>query len=485
MKKAKVISLIMALTTLFSVSAPIYAAETTEEYDYSVMPISEVYDDYSTSLISEDDIMLISPNPNAVPDTISVVLNGETIDFTDENGNKVNPQLINDRTMVPLRKIFEVLGATIEWDGDTETVTATTEEKTMKLQINNNVATVITGEETEEITLDAAPVVIEGRTLVPVRFISETLGLKVGWEQETQTVVILDTHIVLEIIKAKAPTFYAMLTEETTPVKTGEVDLDMTATLNYTDAEETANNSNIKLTLNGLFKLAEKAIGLDFDYKITGKGVVYDDMKTEELDNMSMKTVVDMEKAEVYVKSPMLEIGEKLVKETYENSEEIMDMTALQDVSENPEETLQALVDTIFDFVEITPSTYNDTRMLTTLACMFVSDDYVSVSGRTTKTYKYEITSDDVEKIFEGMGVDLGLDQVLSNTKLTVTSKYANGIGTEATFKFTTKIKMDYETVEIELDTKAVANKVNEKVTVKIPAEKDVVLMDEIMSEAQ
>ena len=480
MKKAKVISLIMALTTLFSVSAPVYAAET-EAYDYSVMPIAEVYDDYSTSLISEDDIMLISPNPNQAPDTISVVLNGETIDFTDENGNKVNPQLINDRTMVPLRKIFEVLGATIEWDGDTETVTASTEEKTIKLQINNHVATVITGEETEEITLDAAPVVIEGRTLVPVRFISETLGLKVGWEQETQTVVILDTHIVLEIVKEKAPTFYAMMIEETTPVKTGEVDLDMTATLNYTDAEEKANNSNIKLTLNGLLKLAEKAIGLDFDYKITGKGVVYDDMKAEGLDKMSMETVMDMEKANVYMKSPILEIEDKWVKETYENPEEIMDITALQGVSEKPEETLQALVDTMFDYVELTPATYSEVKMLTAFACKFVSDDYVSVSGRTTKTYKYEISITDVEKIFEEMEVDLGLDEIFSNTKLIVTSKYAEGVATEATFKFTTKIKMDYETVEIAVDTKAVANKINENVTVKIPAEKDVVLIDEIM----
>ena len=474
MKKAKVISLIMALTTLFSVSAPVYATEA-EAYDYSVMPISEVY----------DDTMLISPNPTQVPDTISVVLNGETIDFTDENGNKVNPQLINNRTMVPLRKIFEVLGATIEWDGTTETVTATTEEKIIKLQINNNVATVITGDAVEEILLDSAPVVIDGRTLVPVRFISETLGLKVGWENETQTVVILDTHIVLEIVKEKAPTFYAMLTEETTPVKTGEVDLDMTATLNYTDTEIPSNNSNIKLTLNGLLKLAEKAIGLDFDYKITGKGIVYEDMKTEGVDNISMETVIDMETAEVYVKSPMLEMGDKWVKDVYENPEELTAITSMQGVSENPEETLQALVDTMFDYVEITPSTYDETKMLTTLACLFVSDDYLSVSGRTTKTYKYEITVEDVEKILGGMGLDLGLDEVLSNTKLTFTSKYANGVSTEATFKFTTKIKIDYETLDISVDTKAVANKINEKVTIKIPAEKDVVSIDEIYSEVE
>ena len=208
-------------------------------------------------------------------------------------------------------------------------------------------------------------------------------------------------------------------------------------------------------------------------------------MKAESVDNMSMETIMNMETADMYVKSPMLEIGDKWVKETYENPEEITTIMSMRDAAVDPEETLQTLVDTVFDYAEITPSTYDEVKMLTTFACMFVSDEYISVSGRTTKTYKYEITAADVEKIFAEMGVELGLDQILSNTKLTVTSKYANGVGTEATFKFTTKIKMDYETVEIGVDTKAIANKINENISIKIPAEKDVVTMDEIMSEVQ
>ena len=84
----------------------------------------------------------------------NVILNGEYVDFTDELGNVVEPQLINDRTMVPMRKIFEVFGANVQWDGETETVTAVTEEKVLKLQINNPVAEVISGVsgETEKIT---------------------------------------------------------------------------------------------------------------------------------------------------------------------------------------------------------------------------------------------------------------------------------------------------------------------------------------------
>lgn len=466
MKKTKIVSLVMAITTLFSVSvAPVYAGE------------APAYD-YSTSLISMDDDMYI--NENQIPDTISVVLNGDKIDFTDENGNKVDPQLVNDRTMVPVRKIFEVLGATIEWDGATETVTAKTDEKVMKLQINNNVATVTTGDVVEEITLDAAPVVIDGRTLVPVRFISETLGLKVGWDQMTQTVIIFDTHIVLEIIKEEAPTFYAMLTEDVETVKTGEVDMDMTMTLDYKNAEDKTQNSNVKMVLNGLMKVAEKAVGLDFDYKITGKGVIYDDMKTEGLDNMNMQTVIDIENPALYVKSPMLET-DKWVKEEYTDLKEAgFDMEALQVEYANPEDRVQEVIDVIFDMVTLTPTTYEEVDMLTRLACKFVNDDFFSVSGRTAKTYKYEISVKDVESIIAEMGIELGLDQIFKDTKLTFTAKYADRVNTEATLAITSKINMDYETVELDIDVKAVTKNINGNVKVDIPADKDVMSINEM-----
>lgn len=485
MKKAKIISLIMALATVFSVTLPVYAVEA-PMYDYSVMPISEVYDDYSTSLISEDDIMLISPNPMAKPDTITVVLNGETIDFTDDAGNKVDPQLVNNRTMVPVRKIFEVLGATIEWDGTTQTVTATTEEKTMKLQINNNVATVTTGEITEELTLDAAPVVIDGRTLVPVRFISETLGLKVGWDDPTQTVIIMDTGIILEVIKRDAPIFYAMITEENIPVKTAEMNFGVNGTLKYTHTEDKTNNSNIKFALTGLMKIAEKAVGLDLDYKVTGKGAIYDMMKDSDLEKATMKTIVDIENPAVYVKSSLIEseVGNKWVKETYTDIEEVMDMSALEEMQmiASAEERLQAGIDSIFELVEITPTTYQELEMFTTLACMFINDDYMSVSGRTSKTYKYEISVKDVEEILSNMGLgELGLSEMLKNSKITFTNKYADGINTEATLGIAFDMEYDDEIVDLDMTITGKMDKVNESVIVKIPAGKDVVLMNEIV----
>ena len=78
-------------------------------------------------------ILLLSTISTCFAVNPKVQINGTIIDFTDENGNKVEAQLINSRTMVPLRKIFEVLGCDISWDGATKTVTAQNLEKTIRL----------------------------------------------------------------------------------------------------------------------------------------------------------------------------------------------------------------------------------------------------------------------------------------------------------------------------------------------------------------
>lgn len=111
---------------------------------------------------------------------ISVKLNGEAIAFD------VQPQIINDRTMVPLRAIFEALGATVEWDGETRTVTSAKGEITIKLTIGENKLY----KNGEAIELDVPGQIVDDRTLVPVRAISEAYECEVEWEAATRTVLI-------------------------------------------------------------------------------------------------------------------------------------------------------------------------------------------------------------------------------------------------------------------------------------------------------
>jgi hypothetical protein len=130
------------------------------------------------------------------PDPILVKVNGQGLYFDQPSVT------INGRTMVPLRKIFESMGIEITWEPSNSTITASKGNTKAELTIDNQVAT-INGQPQK---LDSAPVIINGRTLVPVRFVAEAFGAKVGWEQETKTVsVILDDTIKTGTRSASAP----------------------------------------------------------------------------------------------------------------------------------------------------------------------------------------------------------------------------------------------------------------------------------------
>lgn len=121
-----------------------------------------------------------SPSAEA-SSAIKVEIDGEVIKFDQ------GAMLISGRTLVPMRKIFEELDSYVDWNAKTKTITATRGQKKIVLTIGSKTATV----NGQKITLDVAPQVINSRTLVPLRFISEALGAKVDWNSQTKTVSIV------------------------------------------------------------------------------------------------------------------------------------------------------------------------------------------------------------------------------------------------------------------------------------------------------
>ena len=109
-----------------------------------------------------------------------VELNGEQLKFD------VPPMLEKDRVLVPMRKIFETLGAEVSWNDESQTATAVTADKTIELQIDRAAITV----NGEEHPIDVSPKMMFNRTLVPVRAVSESMGLSVEWDNAAQTVII-------------------------------------------------------------------------------------------------------------------------------------------------------------------------------------------------------------------------------------------------------------------------------------------------------
>ena len=115
------------------------------------------------------------------PDTeIAVKLNGEWMTFD------VDPILLNDRTLVPFRAIFEALGCTVSWDDETQTAIGMRNGTKIELPIGKT-SVRVGGQKT---TLDQPAIVKNDRTLVPLRFVSEALGAQVKWLDDSQTVVI-------------------------------------------------------------------------------------------------------------------------------------------------------------------------------------------------------------------------------------------------------------------------------------------------------
>ena len=93
------------------------------------------------------------------------------------------------RVLVPLRGIFEKMGAVVEWNAATRAVRAARGTTLVELQIGSRIARV----DGRAVTLDVPPMVVGGRTLVPLRFISESLGAAVDYRAESRTVLISTT----------------------------------------------------------------------------------------------------------------------------------------------------------------------------------------------------------------------------------------------------------------------------------------------------
>ena len=100
------------------------------------------------------------------------------------------PTIVNGRTMVPLRFIGEAFGATFEYDPIFKIIDINFGGQEIKMQIGKKVA-FVNGKET---SLDVAPYIVNGRTLVPIRFISEIFGSNVVWDGTTKTVTVVYTE---------------------------------------------------------------------------------------------------------------------------------------------------------------------------------------------------------------------------------------------------------------------------------------------------
>ena len=124
--------------------------------------------------------MLLTATPiSAVDSTISVTVDGTAVEFPDQK-----PIIRNDRTLVPIRFIAESLGYDVEWDSIENA--AVIDDGRVKLWIGTDKAEL----DGELVTLDTSSVLVNDRTMVPLRAVAETLDCTVDWFAKTKTVQI-------------------------------------------------------------------------------------------------------------------------------------------------------------------------------------------------------------------------------------------------------------------------------------------------------
>lgn len=99
---------------------------------------------------------------------------------------EVSPVMIESRTLVPVRAIIEGLGAVVDWDPTTETVTGRRGTTTIKLILGSRDAYI----DDQLVQLDVPASTVNNRMMVPTRFIAESLGAQVGWDESSRTVII-------------------------------------------------------------------------------------------------------------------------------------------------------------------------------------------------------------------------------------------------------------------------------------------------------
>ena len=116
--------------------------------------------------------------------TIGTFVDGVDVDY--EKYDSVLPQIKNGTTLVPVRAVTEAFDAAVTWNGEDRTVTVKSGDNEIVLKIDSAKA-IVNGEEKE---LTAAPEIVEGRTIVPVRFIAQALGMDVEWDDASRTIII-------------------------------------------------------------------------------------------------------------------------------------------------------------------------------------------------------------------------------------------------------------------------------------------------------
>lgn len=342
---------------------------------------------------------------------IHIIYNDTVIECSD-----VKPVNADGRVMIPFRAALEGMGAQVDYDNASRKVTAEKGNKEIKFTLMGDTITVITdGDMVSEIKMDTPMMIVDGSTLVPIRFMSNAFGMQIGWDGDTQSVVILDRDTYFADFSDIAPNMSKLL----------EID-DIEYNKEYTEFDFDVTMSDGKKKTNFAFDGKIDAVDKDgaisadmtFDMSISGGGLpitVKDSYVNLIMKDGSLyiKTDVVEQLAEVIGTPDMVTAARIINKNTWYK----LDLNKVLDNIEMPEELKNILIAgdasdlTIEEaLIAAIPAdgdvTLDDMIMLATqLDTYQMMDKYITVEEKTNGGYKVSmnITSDDFADMMKSM----------------------------------------------------------------------------------
>lgn len=133
--------------------------------------------------------MLMFAVPTMANDSITVY----------SNGNEVADKgvIIDGRTMVPVRGVFEYMGYDVSWNPNTKTATLTNTKKNSKITLTNGESTFKVNDKV--VTPDVPQQIVDGRFMLPLRAVGEAVDVKIGWLEDSKTATINENNNFLNL----------------------------------------------------------------------------------------------------------------------------------------------------------------------------------------------------------------------------------------------------------------------------------------------
>ncbi len=403
-KVQKTVSAILAAAAVSFSAVGVQAASRTQTINSALSDISQIHILYNDKIVQYDDVL---------------------------------PVNTDGRVMIPFRAALESMGATVDYDEETRTVTATKGDITVTFTLMDDTIYIDNNGEKSTITMDVPMIIVNDRTLVPIRFMSNALGMQVGWNGDNNTVVIMDYDDYFDTVTDITPNLTTLSSIQDTTFNKEY------ASIAISYAADENNGLNASFSENNVYSADAVGSDITFSFKSASDGANY------EVSDVTVNAVV--KDGKLYFKTNLIGKVASLSDSTIlklalskldENSWYSIDInTALQSFEQIPDE-VKSLIEGVLsgqtDMPSILMSTadtegdadYDDAIQYASMFDMLEQlDKYVVVTEKEDGGYttSVNITETDLaEMIAEIMGVEDDETKALLGQELLNTVKQFN-----------------------------------------------------------